>query len=411
MLKRILTFSLLMLFFTNLTGCWSRREPEQYAWLTWISMDSAAEGKVQVTVGLTPPLSPVPTGMAPPEKLLMVFSAIGDTRFDAVAEINSHLSKRLFPDYLQAVIISEDLARAGVKQYLDLLFRNSEERKNAWVFITKGSTNSIFKINPQLEKNPSTLINSLVKAEGLLSKSRVIRVKDLQRELGEPGADPVVSVLEIWDTNENKLLAPGDNVPEKSELALNGSAVFRGDKLVGWLSPEESQTYLLMKGEFKAGIIVVPHPDNPQNKAGLQVRSNAKLKAEIVGDQIIAHVTIKIMGILGDQTFNRPGQKADKPSEQPEFYLKLGEELENKIKSDAEEFLAKSQTEFNSDILGIGNYLWYRYPNDWEKIQSNRLDYYKKAAIAVDVKVNIAAPDIMRSHPPEGKEELPDTGE
>jgi len=72
--------------------------------------------------------------------------------------------------------------------------------------------------------------------------------------------------------------------------------------------------------------------------------------------------------------------------------------------------LAKSQTDLNSDILGIGNYLWYRYPNDWGQIQSNWLDYYQKASIEFDVKVNIVAPNIMRSRPPEEKEELSDTG-
>ncbi len=408
MLKRILTFSLLLLFLLNLTGCWNRIEPEKYAWLNWIGLDRAAEGKLQVTLAVSPPLSPVPTGAAPPEKLLIVSSAIGDTLLDAVREINSHLPKRLFWNYLQAIIISEDLARVGVEQYLDILFRNIRNRKNAWVFITKGSTKSIFKINPQIEKNPSILINSLVQTEqGFLGKSRVIRSKNFQRELGEPGVDPVVSVLGIWDTDEKKLLPPGAKVPEKSELALDGSAVFRGDKLVGWLSPEESQAYLLMKGEMKTGLIVVPHPDNPQNKAGIEVNKNsAKLKAEIVGDQIKAHVTIKIKGNLGDQWLNRPEQKAEEPGEQPEFYLKLDQALENKVKSNVEELLAKSQTEFNSDILGIGNYLWYRYPNDWEQIQSNRLDYYKKAAIEVEVKVDIAAPNVMRSHPPEEKEEL-----
>lgn len=209
MLKRILTLSLLILCFLNLTGCWNRIEPEQHAWLTWIALDRAAEGKIQVTVAVSPPLSPVPTGAAPPEKLLIVSSAIGDTIFDAIREINSHMPKRLFWPYLQSVIISEDLARAGVEQYLDLLFRNVRARKNAWVFITKDSTDSIFKIDPQIEKNPSTLITSLVKSEqGFLGKSRVIRLKDFQRELGEPGVDPVVSVLGIWDTDGKRLLAP-----------------------------------------------------------------------------------------------------------------------------------------------------------------------------------------------------------
>lgn len=413
MLKRSLTFSLILLFLLNSTGCWNRIEPEEYAWLSWVALDRSAEGKIQVTVAVTPPLSPVPTGTAPPEELLMVSSAIGDTIFDAVREINAHMPKRLYWPYLAAVIISEDLAHAGVEQYMDLFFRNVRVRKNAWVFISKGSTNSIFKINPEIEKSPSALINSLVKTEqSFLGKSRVIRLKDFHRELGEPGVDPVVSVLGIWDAKEKKLLTPGAKVPDKSELALDGSAVFRGDKLVGWLSPEESQAYLLMKSEMKTGLIVVPHPDNPQNKVGIEITDNsAKLKAEIVGDQIKAQVTIKIKGNLGDQWLNKSAQKAKEPIEDPELYLKLGEALENKIKSDMEKLLVKSQTDFNSDILGIGNYLWYRYPNDWETVQSVWLAYYEKAAIKVDVKVNIASPNIMRSRPSEEEEASTDTDE
>ena len=174
MLKCILTLSLLILCLLNLTGCWNRLEPEKYAWLTWVALDRTKEGKIQMTVAVSPPLSPVPTGAAPPEKLLIVSSAIGDTLFDAMRDINSHMPKRLFWPYLQAVVISEDLACAGVEQYMDAMFRNVRINKYDWVFITKGSTNSIFKIDPQTEKNPSILIYSLVKVEqGFLGKSRV----------------------------------------------------------------------------------------------------------------------------------------------------------------------------------------------------------------------------------------------
>lgn len=216
----------------------------------------------------------------------MVSSAVGDTLFDALRELNTHLLKRLFYSYMHAVIIGEGLAREGVEQDLDLLFRNVRLRKNAWVFIARGPTDSIFKIDPQIEKNPAKFIDSLVTSEQrFLGKSRVIRVKDFQSELASPGFDPVVSVLGIWDPEERNVLPPGSKVTKDTELALNGSAVFRGDKLVGWLSPEESQACLLPKGEMKTGLIVIPHPDNPENKAGIEIIGNsAKVKAEIGDD-------------------------------------------------------------------------------------------------------------------------------
>lgn len=401
MLKRIFPLMLIPLLL-NLSGCWNRIEPENYAWLTWGGLDSAAGGKIQVTVVLTPPLSPVPTGAAPPEKLLTISSATGDTIFDAVREINAHVPKRLFWPYLHAVIIGEDLARAGVEQHLDVLFRNIRARKNAWVFITRGSVEPIFKVDPQIETNPGVLIDSLVKSEQqFLGKSRVLRLKDFQTELASPGRDPVVSALGIWDTDKKQILPPGAEVPSKSELALDGSAVFRTDKLVGWLSPEESQFYLLAKGEMKTGLVPIPHPDNPQNVAGIEIVSNsAKFKAKLVSGEPQAQIKIKIKGKFGDQWLNAPALKTEEPTEDPEFYRKLGEGLEKKIKSGVEELLTKAQTDFDADIFGVGDYIMNRYPNDWDTVSGNWRERYQKTTFDVEVKVEITSANIMHSRPP-----------
>lgn len=400
--KKVWVFMLLLACSLPLSGCWNRIEPEEYAWITYVGLDLVDGGQVKVDVGVMPPLSPVPTGVAPPEKLMHVFSTTGDTVFEAIRNVNDYMPKRLFWPYMQALVIGEKLARQGVEQHLDVLFRNTRARKNAWVFITQGSPDMVFEVNPQIEKNPATLIDFLVKTEsGFLGKSRVIRLKDFQQELADPGVEPLVSVLGVWDAEQQKLLPPGAAVPSKSEFALNGSAVFHGDKLVGWLSPDESQFFLLAKGKMKTGLIVVPHPDNPENRAGIEIIGNkAGLEAKVEGDQIRAAVKIKITGNLGDQWFKVPGEKAQDHSEDPEFYRQLGEQLERKVKAGVESLLARSQTEFHSDILGLGDYICNRYPNDWEQIKSGWEEYYDKAAIEVDVKVNILAPNVLRSRLP-----------
>jgi len=402
MAKRFLTLILVMFTLINTSGCWNRVEPENYSWVTWIGLDRLADGKVKMTVVVTPPLSPVPTGSAPPESLMLVSSATGSTLFEAARNLTSHVPKRLFWSYLQAVIISEDLARSGVEQHIDTLFRNVRNRKNAWVFITKGSTEPIFKIDPKIEVNPAKLIESLVKAEhGFLGTSRVIRLKDFQTELEGPGIDTVVAALGVWDPKNETILPPGAKTPQKGELALDGSAVFRGDKLIGWLSQEETRVLNIAKGDLKAGTMVVPHPDNPQNLALVEIiKSSTKLKAQIAGNQVEASIKIKIKGNLGDQRLDSPARTIETPIEEPEFYRSLGKELEQKIKSEIDELIAKSQTEFGSDIFGVGDYIMSRYPKDWKRISSDWQNYYRKATIDVQVKVTIETPNVMRSHLP-----------
>ncbi len=414
MVKRMLIISLILFILISLGGCWGVIEPENCSWVTWQGLDKLADGKIKVTLVVTPPLSPVPTGSAPPEKLMQVSSDSGDTLFEAARKLNYHLPKRLFWPYLQAIIYSEDLARSGLEQSIDSESRVGRVRKNAWVFITKGSTDSIFKIDSQLEKNPAKLINSLVKAEQTyLGTSRVLKMKDFQSDIEGMGVDAVVAVLGVWDQQNEHVLPPGAKVPSKGELALDGSAVFRGDKLIGWLSQEESQTFLFAKGEMKSGLIVVPHPDNPQNLVGVEIiSSKAKLKAKMVGEQVKATIKIKVNANLGDQQLNEPARRINAPIEEPEFYRKLGEQSAKKLKSEIDNLIIKTQTEFDSDILGIGEYIMNRYPNDWKRIKSDWRSYYQKGDIEVEVKVNIATPNIMRTHQPDNeKEEQPDVGE
>jgi spore germination protein KC len=406
MVKRILVVSLILSLFLS-AGCWNRREPESYAWLTWIGMDRAEGEKIQITAAVSPALSPVPTGAAPPEKLLLVSSVTGDSAFEAVRNLTSHIPKRLFWGYLQALIVSEDIARSGMEQYLDFVFRDHEGRKNAWVFITRGPTEPVFKIEPQIEKSPGKLISDLVKAEqGAQGKSRVVRVKDLQYELEDPGIDPVVSVLGVWDPEKKKILDPGEKPPKKSELALAGSAVFRGDKLVGWLSEEESQALLFAKGELKGGLVVIPHPDDPRNKAGIEIlKSKKKLKAKLTDDQVKVSLEINIKGHLGDQVLNVPGRKLPDPAGDPKLFLNLADGLEQKLKSDIQKLLDKSQSEFEADILGVGDYIRTRYPKDWERVRANWREVYKSAEFELEVKATITAPGTMRARYPVEEED------
>ncbi|MDI6814174.1 MAG: Ger(x)C family spore germination C-terminal domain-containing protein, partial [Desulfitobacteriaceae bacterium] len=147
--------------------------------------------------------------------------------------------------------------------------------------------------------------------------------------------------------------------------------------------------------------IPIPHPDNPKNVAGIEIVGNsAKFKAKLVSGEPQAQIKIKIKGKFGDQWLNAPALKTEEPTEDPEFYRKLGEGLEKKIKSGVEELLTKAQTDFDADILGVGDYIMNRYPNDWDIVADNWREYYKKTTFDVEVKVDITSANIMHSRPP-----------
>ncbi|HZW81921.1 MAG TPA: Ger(x)C family spore germination protein, partial [Candidatus Deferrimicrobium sp.] len=294
-------FAAIIILLLFCMGCWNRREPEAYSYLTFLAIDKADNGQIKLGFLYTPPLSPVPTGIKPPESLSLVSTIEARSLFEGIRNSTSHLPARSFFGYVHAIIFSEELAREGLSKYLDLIYRDHEIRKNAFVFITKGSSTPLVQMDSKVPEPPGRILEGLIASEERSQgKSRVVRLKDLQTELSGPGFDPVISVLQLWDEDGNKLVGSGEKIPKKTSVALNGSAVFKGDKLIGWMSSEESQTYLIGKGEMRGGLLVIPHPNSEEGNVSIEFgKGKQKLTAKLNNKQVVVNLKVSINGSVG----------------------------------------------------------------------------------------------------------------
>jgi len=162
-----------------------------------------------------------------------------------------------------------------------------------------------------------------------------------------------------------------------------GTAIFKHDKMVGYIDEKDTKSFLLLKGEAKSSLYIIENVLDTNNKLTIELmNNNVKIKPYMKDEELSVKINIEIEGTVGETVGNIDVSKE-------EYVKKLEEYSEKVIKRDFEEFIKKIQNEYKSDILGIGKFIHNREPQIWRDIGENWENVFPYINIEIDVKVNI----------------------
>lgn len=139
----------------------------------------------------------------------------------------------------------------GVSSIFDFFSRYREPQLNIPILFAKGKASEILNITPQLE----TLTSEEVRKQERRGAGLEVKLRDFLTRMLAVGEEPFASHI-----SSETLEKEGD--ASKMVPSLNGAAIFRGDKLVGWMDAKESRGLLWMRNEFIAGVISLKVPDD-----------------------------------------------------------------------------------------------------------------------------------------------------
>ncbi|MGI6165695.1 MAG: Ger(x)C family spore germination protein, partial [Limnochordia bacterium] len=248
--RLVLVVLILMMF---LTSCWNRREIETLGFVLAVGVDKAAEeGKIMLSVQIAKPFALAgPSVVA--ERPFWLVSSTGYTVFEAIRNFLSQSPRRPFWAHNRFILIGEELAREGIMEIIDLFARDGESRRTVQVVIVKGAKAvDLLQAEFELERLPSE------GAQGILLGSLAglgttvgTELNDLLQMLELPGMEPVALRAEIVDRPPDvDLRGQLKRDVISTSARLSGAAVFKKDKLVGWLGPKQTRGLLWIKGEI-----------------------------------------------------------------------------------------------------------------------------------------------------------------
>jgi spore germination protein KC len=348
MLRLLFIWGMTVIF---LSGCWDRVEINDIAIVTAIGLDLVKGDKLRLTLQVAVPSKLVTGGTGGSGgKSTIVISETGATVSEAYRNIQGKLPRRIFFSQSRILLIGEDLAKKGVFHIVDFHTRYAEPRINSFIMFTKGKASKIINSMPTFENISAEETRELAKM-GLGIK---VYVRDFLNMLLTEGLEPFASQftlepLEVYTKNKS-----GET------QALNGIAVFKGDKLAGWMEERETRGLLWLRNEIKEGVISVKIPNEKDGgKISMEIaRAETKIVPILKGGEIKLDVDVvtELSVIENDSKLNLTETKAIE-----EIQKYAAEEIRNRV----ELVVEKAQKEFGSDIFGFGQSVYKKYPKVW----------------------------------------------
>lgn len=381
--KRYLAGLLALLLTFTLTGCWDTVELNRRAIVVAAGLDKAVEGNgVAITVQLLKPgevKAPGAGGRAAGGggggEAVEVVTSTGQTVYDAVRNFVAESGRKLFWHHNEVIVFSEDLARQGVSPLLDFFRRNAEARAHAKFIIARGAKGrDVMAARTRLEKIPGQGLSKLLEAGRAATSAHAdVELLDFLKTLSGESGGAVASGVEI---------SPGEG--GMGPVARpTGAAVFKEDRLVGWLGPRETRGYLWIKGNVKSGIIVVKCPGEGDKLASIEIiRAKAKVRPEVKEGRLVMTVHVDARANVGELMGLVDPAK-------PDVLSALEREMRVAIESEVSAALKAAQKEYRSDIFGFGDEINRRFPREWKTMKERWDELYPELPVDVTVKAKL----------------------
>ncbi|EPD50828.1 Ger(X)C family germination protein [Paenisporosarcina sp. HGH0030] len=366
-----------------LTGCWDRRELNELGIALAIGIDKV-EDEYQVTAQVVVPSeisAKASTGRSP----VTLFQAKGETVYEALRKMTKNSPRKIYPGHLRMLVIGEDLAEEGIGESLELLSRDWELRSDFYVVIAKDVTaEEILNVTTTLEAIPANkMFNTLKTSETAWAATNGIILDELITDLTNEGKEAVLTGIlvtgnqEIGTSKQNV-----ESITPEARIIYDELAVFKKDKLLGWLTEEESRGYNDITNSVKNTVSVISCPKEGKISIEIiQLKSDVKGKMNKGKPEV--DVNIKVKGNVGDV-------ECPINLSEPKTFAELEKITEKKMEDTINQTIESVQKQYESDIFGFGEAIHRSNPKEWKKIKRQWRDEgfsELSANVKVDVKL------------------------
>lgn len=377
---------------TTATGCWDRHEIDDVAFVMAIGADrTPPDPDYQFTQLIAVPRAirgPAEGAGAPTGKPYYLVKTRGSAPSLTMGAIEDFTSRFLFINHNKAMVLGEPLARGGVEEMLERALRCWQCRPTMEILVARGRAEDVLnRADPRLEQFPSEAITGLLRKTEGPRLAFPVTLREFVMVLLTGGKDPVAPVLEAvspYTPDGRRETQAGASL---EELAITGLAVFRGERLQGFLEDSLARGAMWGFGRMRGRFAFSFPAGRPLTL--MNVKSKSRLRPDLSGDRIIMNLEIEVGGILSDWYFlNR---QVD-----PETLKSLERSAASTIAGEISDTLSLVQKQYRADIFGFGRAIERRDPSRWRSLKDRWYEIYPEIETRVKVKVTIREPGSRR---------------
>jgi Ger(x)C family germination protein len=326
MSRRLIVFLLAVALL--LAGCWDRVELEDQLFPTAVAVDKDTTQHYKVTLHV-----PVPGGLKAgilggqgiPGHASEEISGESDSLIQAMFVLNGSVARRISTRHIRVVIVGEELAREGLFPLLSSLSRHAQVRSTVGFIVAHGTAApAITQAKFTAESNPAKITEGILIVNKYLHLAPPIRLHHMLNRGSGIGIDPFAPSIAINERVTTGESQPGLRRGESAEagglardegnpIEVVGSAVFRKLTLAGFLTVDETQALLAMRGEMGKAYMTLS--DSHQASGRVLVRYHQENLPKYItsftskGPAITVRLLLEGEVLTGTSDFRRPEER------------------------------------------------------------------------------------------------------
>lgn len=439
-MKKIIAALLTVMLCAPLSGCRDLHEPNSIAYIVAIGVDRADSGNYNITIQFAKPVQisgSTEGGGGGEGNITENITIEAPAFFPAITMANQLVSKKFDLSHSKLIVFSEEIAREGISNFVQLMMRNSELRPNVYLAVSTCSAQEYLEsVKPMIEINPvkyyqliyenynsiyapNNIAQDFLFAESSDYSGNVLPLAGILPEKGseggsgggeqkgsesggsggeqkssgggqESGGSVKQSAGSSVYVPENKMnfeyniknYVPGET-PKKTQnkSEVIGMALFSDDKMIGTMGAVDCEIYNLIMGNFSSSYIPFKNTEN-DDIITIRIQQSRKPKFKIDTSGSAPKISVAL---------NLTGEVASVPwyYTEKDHFADMKNNIIESTKTAIEDFLYKTSKTYEKDICSFGNRAKRNFMTNQQFRDYKWGEKYKDAEFEVKIKFEI----------------------
>lgn len=251
-LNKIILFIVLFLSIFILTGCQSSNQNvENFYYVVAIGIDKSENSTLNLSIQLASLSDSSGSSDSAQSSSSSIYNTECNSFENGVSIFNNYLSKKLNFSHCSAIIFSEEFAKDGIGDYINIFANNPEIRPTCKVIISDSEAEKTLECISNSHENFSAKLY-----EFIINSSEYTGFS-INPELND--------VFYTLTSNAKNMVATYARISEDNILQNTGVAIFDGDKFIDSLCVIDSICYSIITNQLNSCVLSIREPINRRN--------------------------------------------------------------------------------------------------------------------------------------------------
>ncbi|NBD27683.1 Ger(x)C family spore germination protein [Paenibacillus glycinis] len=383
---RIVLLMMVLLGALPLAGCWDRTEVNDLGLITGAAIDKYNDNLISLSVQIFIPRAAAGGGGTGGMEMsgkgggagsTFVHSATGENIADALSHLQEKMPRKLFWGHAEVIIFGEEQARSGIGDDVDYLMRAPQPRERAYIYVCSGKARKSLEMQAVLERDSSEALREIAKSKASMS----VTMTELAQMLTDQSGGAALPWL-----RQNP--ARSKHNPDSTSNYTNGTAIFKGDRMIGVVDEGVTRGILWLRNEISNAVITVTPKGSRGTVSAKLLRSKTRLIPHIKDGNwsMTVRIHVETAALQNASSANLLSSPVDVKNVEAAMNAEISDRVKQSLK--------KVQKDMKSDVFDFAGEFHRAYPKEWHRNKARWDDIFPRIEIKVEPDARLLRPGL-----------------